>query len=150
MRRMDAWLCHDDEGRGQVIHLEERAERARNRTVMLPGHFTGAVRIETLEEIGASMAQVRASDGRPDETTLMAANLEATVSAGTPVSATGPKEQTDELGEKLTGARRDLDATLDDCYARVIFPVRASSGGQPWEFEDIDPPLPPHRRPVPL
>ncbi|MDA8047538.1 MAG: DUF499 domain-containing protein [Actinomycetota bacterium] len=48
------------------------------------------------------------------------------------------KEQADELTEKLAGARRDLAAALDACYARVVIPVRASSGSQPWEFEDID------------
>ncbi|MCW2904562.1 MAG: hypothetical protein JWO67_6827, partial [Streptosporangiaceae bacterium] len=42
-------------------------ERARHRTVLIDGHFTAPVRVETVEDIGADMllVRVRTAEGLP-------------------------------------------------------------------------------------
>lgn len=47
-------------------------------------------------------------------------------------------EQVEELKEKLANAQRDLDATLARSYERVVIPVKANGGGQPFVMEEID------------
>jgi len=47
-------------------------------------------------------------------------------------------EQADELKEKAATATRDLAAGLDRAYARVVVPVRARAGPDPYELEEVD------------
>lgn len=47
-------------------------------------------------------------------------------------------EQVEELKEKLANAQRDLEATLARAYERVVIPVKANGGGQPFVLEEVD------------
>ncbi|MEE1786888.1 helicase-related protein [Streptomyces sp. SP17BM10] len=54
-------------------------ERAKNRLIMLDGHFAHPVRVEHVEEIGSDvyLVRVRHANGAPDETQVFEAELEA-------------------------------------------------------------------------
>jgi superfamily II DNA or RNA helicase len=69
--------------------MTDVAERARNRLVSLPGHFSTPVRIETVELIGDGilLLRVRAEGGFPDETTISEQELETALEAAQPTSA---------------------------------------------------------------
>ncbi|MDA8047536.1 MAG: helicase-related protein [Actinomycetota bacterium] len=100
--------------------------------MVLPGHFTGPVRIETVEEIGANMvlARVRTSDGRPDETTLMAGDLEAALAAGPPATATVPAAR---LFQWIESHRIRLAYAHDPYFAVSLSGVR----GLPHQIEAV-------------
>ncbi len=74
--------------------MTDLAERARNRLVDLRGHFSTAVRVEVVEEIGPEMllVRVRTSAGLPSETTVTTGELEAAL-ASAPTTTAGVKPE---------------------------------------------------------
>ncbi|MET7795391.1 helicase-related protein [Streptomyces decoyicus] len=63
-------------------------ERAKNRLIMLDGHFAHPVRVEHVEPIGTGvfLIRVRHSNGSPDETQVLESELEAALAKVTPKS----------------------------------------------------------------
>ena len=59
--------------------VSDLRETAKNRLVMLPGHFAHPVRVDSVEEIGAGffLLKVRDSSGHLDETQVTGEELES-------------------------------------------------------------------------
>lgn len=59
--------------------MNDLGERAKNRLIMLEGHFTHPVRVEHVESIGAGvlLVRVRHANGAPDETQVLEAELQS-------------------------------------------------------------------------
>lgn len=112
--------------------MSDLEERARNRPVALPGHFTAPVRVEAVEEIGAGMVlvRVRTAEGRPDETTLVAGDLEAALAAGGPETAAVPPPQ---LFRWVESHRIRLAYAHDPYFAVSLSGVR----GLPHQIEAV-------------
>ena len=68
--------------------MSDLGEIAKNRLVMLPGHFAHPVRVEAVEEIGAGvfLLKVRDSSGHLDETQVTGEELESALAAQGPVT----------------------------------------------------------------
>lgn len=112
--------------------MSDLEERARNRTVALPGHFTGPVRVETVEDLGGSMVliRVRTADGRPSETTLAAEDLEAALAVGTSGTEAVPAPQ---LFRWVESHRIRLAYAHDPYFAVSLSGVR----GLPHQIEAV-------------
>ncbi|RBM22969.1 helicase-related protein [Streptomyces sp. PT12] len=66
--------------------MSDLGERAKNRLIMLDGHFTHPVRVEHIEQIGSSvfLVRVRHANGAPDETQVLESELRAALANITP------------------------------------------------------------------
>jgi len=90
------------------------------------------VRVEAVEEIGGEMVlvRVRTADGRPDETTLLAEDLEAALAAGCPEGVTVPALQ---LFRWVESHRIRLAYAHDPYFAVSLSGVR----GLPHQIEAV-------------
>ncbi|MDG9711664.1 helicase-related protein [Streptomyces sp. DH10] len=66
--------------------MKDVSERAKNRLVMLDGHFAHPVRVEHVEPIGSGvfLVRVRHANGAPDETQILESELEAALAKAAP------------------------------------------------------------------
>ncbi|MEV7018693.1 helicase-related protein [Streptomyces sp. NPDC093991] len=66
--------------------MDDLGERAKNRLIMLDGHFTHPVRVEHVESIGpvVFLVRVRHADGAPDETQVLEEELRSALANVTP------------------------------------------------------------------
>ena len=69
--------------------MSDLREMAKNRLVMLPGHFAHPVRVDAVEEIGAGvfLLKVRDSSGHLDETQVTGDELESALAEQGPAAA---------------------------------------------------------------
>lgn len=69
--------------------MSDLRERAKNRLVMLEGHFAHPVRVEHVEPIGSDvyLVRVRHADGMPDETQALESELEEALARSAPSTA---------------------------------------------------------------
>ncbi|GGP41051.1 helicase-related protein [Streptomyces abikoensis] len=66
--------------------MSDLGERAKNRLIMLDGHFAHPVRVEHVETIGAGvlLVRVRHANGAPDETQVLESELQAALANVSP------------------------------------------------------------------
>jgi superfamily II DNA or RNA helicase len=108
------------------------AERARNRLVVLRGHFSHPVRIEGLDQVGADLWQlrVRAGDGALSETTVTLAELEKALAEA---AEAHPQVPPHDFFRLVEGQRIRLAYSHDPYFAVSMSGVR----GLPHQIEAV-------------
>lgn len=108
------------------------AERARNRSIALRGHFSEPVRVEGLEEVGAELWQlrVRSRTGALVETVVSSEDLEKALADSTEAHASVPP---DDLFRLVEGERIRLAYAHDPYFAVSMSGVR----GLPHQIEAV-------------
>ena len=110
----------------------ELIEEARNRLVVLSGHFSTVVRVEAVEAIGDEvfLLRVRTQQGQPDETTVTLAELQAALAT----SISGAKSVGAlDLFRWVESHRIDLAYAYDPYFAVSLSGVR----GLPHQIEAV-------------
>src|SRR6266545_1110866 len=114
-----------------MMMMSDLEERARDRLVDLPGHFSSKVRIEGLESIGdeSFVTRIRTLSGRVDETVLTREELEsALASASRTETVSAP-----ELFRWVESYRIRLAYAHDPYFAVSLSGVR----GLPHQVEAV-------------